>query len=176
MSVSLTNNRINTASGNLGIGTTATSGLNIPGTVAATNFNGSGSALTGITEGFTFYSNENWRGSVGGTAKVFRTYSSLPAGFYLCFFSMNWEEYGDEDAARFEFRASTGTVRSMYATSHEQNFNGGAQNGLQNMSAWGTVDSSSTFDLYLYFINVDGDTDGGGYGGYGHTQIWRRDR
>lgn len=183
MAITLYDDYIESSTGQIGINTpTPTSALSIGGTVNASILSGPSAGLSGLTKGFEYYTHVNANMEVGGTPKVAYTISSVPAGSYLAFATLNWlNDIGgsytnDEDAARFTFTASSGTVRSTYANSHEQNLNSQSdgQAGLQPMAIWGSIELSSTSDVYLYFNNVDGDTDAGGFGGHMGIIMWKR--
>ena len=165
---------------NLGIGKSPSTNLDINGTLTATGFTGGGGNLTGYTKGFEYYTHDNSDLSIGGSAQIARTItSSAPAGEYMVMYGLNWREDvapgGDEDAARFYITASNGTVNTTFATSHEENINSGlGQRGFQGMFGMAHVTLTSSGSIYLYFNNIDGDTDAGGFGGSCSVMVWRR--
>lgn len=183
MAVTLGNNQITSSSGNLGINkSNPTTPLDVNGSVNASGgLAGDGANLTGIIKGWTYYTNNNADLGIGGTAKTARTIASgAPAGDYLVMFNLNWLDgvapNSDEDAAEFYITASNGTVNSTRAQSREINLNGGTnQRGFQGMTGLATVNLTSTGDIRLFFNNLDGDTDAGGFGGHCSTLVLRRD-
>lgn len=187
MALTLNTDYISSSTGNIGIGSAPGAfALDVNGDVQATTLYGDGSSLSGLGSGWEYYSHFNGGLSVGGTAKVARTLvSSAPAGEYMVWFALQWVEgttegaetapSDDEDAASFYITVSSGTVRSMRTYSHEQNINGGnAQAGLQLMGGMAHVDFSSAADIRIFFVNQDGDTDAGGFGGWFQWMMWRK--
>jgi hypothetical protein len=179
MAITLNDDHISGVS-SLGIGKTPGTTLDISGTLTATAFSGSGSGLTGYTKGFEYYTHNNSDLSIGGSAQIARTITSgAPAGEYMVMFGLNWREDvapgGDEDSARFYITSSNGTVNTTFATSHEENINSGiGQRGFQGMFGMAHVTLTSSGSIYLYFNNIDGDTDTGGFGGSCSVMVWKR--
>jgi hypothetical protein len=190
----LTDQIIETGGGNVGFQDSSPSyKLSVNGNVKGTSLYGPGQNLTGISKGWEYYTHSNTGLSIGGAGpKVAKTLvSSAPAGDYLIWFSLQWSEdqnaqtgpaivapNDDEDAARFYVSTAGGTANtwSMQGWSREQNLNSQTvgQAGFQLMSGYAYSEITSAANINLYFDNLDGDTDPGGFGGWFQYMIWRR--